>query len=740
LLAAALTLFLVVATFLTLFAFSQQSEAASQRLAAQNNAATAVANGAVADSARATAQANLTHSEALRLAAEASRVMQTGGSSELAGLLSLRSIQLEYTTEGDAVLEEAAQLDYPVRRFVGHAEDEYSGVFPITFSPDGKTLYTQSSSSTRLWDVATGRQIANIDFGGDVVSWAPDSKHILATHDDGTLYIWDTVAMTYTQSPITHTAALWWAAYSPDGHSILTSSSSITDTTAQVWDAATGRQLQVFHGSAPFTEGLAWSPDGRYVVTGDRDNLARLWDVQTGQQVRTFQTGLVPGAASGVQFLSYSPDGKTIAGESVAGTRLWDAATGAVLREFEGSIYYEYVGAFSRDGKTLLTQTNSDSTVRLWDVATGQQLRALHGSNAGLTTAVISPDGRQAAAGYIDGTLLLWDLGGPAYPPMQTEGTVRTAEFSTDDRLVLTGGGRQAGLFEAATGRQLSVFPGPQGSSVNSATFSPDGKFLLIGNGGPGNAAHILDIQTGADVQTFPVGDVVISVSYSRDGKTVLTSDNSGALRLWDAASAQPLRVIPGLPSEVVTFAPDEKSIATANDPPDNSASLWDIASGQQLRHFTGHTDLVYGVAFSPDGKWLATGSRDTTVRLWDVAGGQELRRFAGHTDRVYEVAFSPDGKWLATSSSDKTARLWDVATGQELRRFSGHADGMRAVAFSHDGKLLLTGSEDGTARIWRTDYHDTMRYLCGALIRDLTPEERTQYGITDPGPTCTGP
>jgi WD40 repeat protein len=58
-------------------------------------------------------------------------------------------------------------------------------------------------------------------------------------------------------------------------------------------------------------------------------------------------------------------------------------------------------------------------------------------------------------------------------------------------------------------------------------------------------------------------------------------------------------------------------------------------------------------------------------------------------------------------------------------------------VRFSADGKYVLTASQDQTARLWYTDYHDTIHYLCGLLTGDLTPDERTQYGIADQGPTC---
>jgi WD40 repeat protein len=152
---------------------------------------------------------------------------------------------------------------------------------------------------------------------------------------------------------------------------------------------------------------------------------------------------------------------------------------------------------------------------------------------------------------------------------------------------------------------------------------------------------------------------------------------------------------------------------------------------------FRGHTDSVGGIAFSPDGKNLVTSSADSSVRLWDVATGTEVRRFVGHPVNAFGAAFSPDGKYVVSSGRDGTARLWDVQTGREVRRFTGHASEVRTVVFSPDGKYILTSSFDGTARLWLTDLHDTIRSVCALVTRDLTPEERAQFGISDQGPTC---
>ena len=80
---------------------------------------------------------------------------------------------------------------------------------------------------------------------------------------------------------------------------------------------------------------------------------------------------------------------------------------------------------------------------------------------------------------------------------------------------------------------------------------------------------------------------------------------------------------------------------------------------------------------------------------------------------------------------------MWDVVTGKEVRRITEHTTIVRSVAFSPDGKYILTANDDGTARLWLLDLDDTIRGVCAVLTRDLTSDERIQYGITDQEPTC---
>src|SRR5262249_36211902 len=151
----------------------------------------AQANQKQADAERQQAVANLTQSEALRLAAEAYGLIQSRGSPELAALLSIRSALTQASPQGDAVLEAAATLGYPLRQFVGHTDL----VREVEFTPDGKEVLTGSFDKTaRLWDAATGtliRTFAGHSAGVRAIAFSPDGKHVLTGSGDSTMRLWD---------------------------------------------------------------------------------------------------------------------------------------------------------------------------------------------------------------------------------------------------------------------------------------------------------------------------------------------------------------------------------------------------------------------------------------------------------------------------------------------------------------------------------------------------------------------
>jgi WD40 repeat protein/serine/threonine protein kinase/DNA-binding XRE family transcriptional regulator len=673
------------------------------------------------------AETNLTRSEAQRLAAEANSLLQSGGSSELIALLSLRSMNAEYTPQGDAALVGASELAFPKLLFTGNT----GGITCLTFSPDGKYVLIGSMDNiVRLRDVRSG-QMVHVLAGNTFPVWdaaiSPDGKYAV-TATDNAAQLWDL----QTGEPIrVYFGRLSRVAFSPDGKYILTGDDA---NTATLWDTLSGQAVQHLLGHTDAVSGVAFSPDGKYILTGSYDKTARLWDAKTGTELRQFI-----GHTDIIGAVAFSPDGKyVLTGSADETARLWDVQTGNEIHEFSGQTYYPSSVAFSPDGRYVLTGSGTN-VARLWNTQTGQELRRYSSGTQFVSGVAFSPDGKSILTGNYDGTARLWDIDSQPELPQFTGHTaaINVVVFSPDSKYTLTGSeDNTARLWDARTGRELHDFVGHTLGLASAVDFSPDGKYVLTGSFD--KTIRLWNTATGQELHEFATTSSVRSAAFSPDGKSLVIGSGDGIVRHLDAETGAELTNYWGHVDQVsgVTFSPDGKSIATSSV--DKTARLWDVEYGFEQRKFLGHSDIVNSVDISPDGKYLLTASVDKTVRLWDIQIGRpELRQFIGHRDIVWNANFSPDGKYIVSASADGTARLWDVHTGQELRRFAGHTAGVEYAVFSPDGRYILTGSDDKTARLWDVDYHTTMQYLCSRLLRDFTPEERAQYGITDMTPTC---
>ncbi|MEU6091696.1 hypothetical protein ABZ865_34010 [Streptomyces sp. NPDC047085] len=492
----------------------------------------------------------------------------------------------------------------------GHVYDNSA----LVFSPDGRTLVSSTGritarqepvdkdsivhrSGATFWDVADParpRRLTRQDLLNETMAFSPDSR-LFAAQRNRTVLLWDLSA--------------------PARPRLLASWTAHTD----------------------LVTAIAFSPDGRRLVTGGLDDDVNLWNLDhpsRPERIRTFS-----GNTGSVKALAFAPDGHAVVSATDKSVNRWYvtargrptvAATLAPDSSLDAT-------AITPDSRTLAIG-GVQETIGLWDLtdpARRRRTATLTGHTKTVRALAISPDGKSLASGGDDGRIMLWDITDRSHPRRAAAlarpgNIVLSVGFSADgSTLVATGAttlfspawARLWNVTRPSRPRDLGGFSGL--GTLGAARFSPDGRLLAL----PGGIRTVLwDRQRHAKPVELPDGD---------------------------SESA---------------FAPDGKTLATGGDS-DQAVLLWDVSDGAHPHRVgavpaDGRRTYMHQLAFHPGGNLLAAAGEDGRTTLWDV--GDRTRPhpaavLSGHHDSVTDLAFSPDGRRLITASSDDTALVWDL-------------------------------------------------------------------------------
>jgi WD40 repeat protein/serine/threonine protein kinase len=603
-------------------------------------------------------------------------------------------------------------------------------------------------------------------------------------------------------------------AFSADGKLFMTEEGTQT---ALFWETGTLKPLGKVHhshlnsGNTP-SKTVVFNPDGTTFATECYDvntgAVAQLWDVAGGHVLRRFvhppsASGDKPSGNTYAICLAFSRDGKTLVTvDHNKGVLFWEVATGKYigppLPAEMGKLHTDWIEAVAISPDNQIVATGSrDNTVRLWDTTTGKPMGPPLPHEGWVRAIVFSPEGKTILTGSLDGNARIWDVatgklvGAPFALGGQnsnSRGGVAVA-YSPDGSMILTAAGHDARYWDTASQQPIGQ-PLRHQNDVFSVAFSPEGKTVLTGS--MDSTARLWDVpdRKPAEIQLvhkYPVTAAAFSpignlVGTGSQEIKIITQVNQAAVteaRLWDAVSGQPLGdPLPNQPNmgwpRHAAFSPDGKLFAMLSEFWDfknggrsrSVIHLWDVATrqpiGQPMVQTVDGSDWAAGLerlAFAADGKTLIATDRQALTQVWDVATGQPIglpvkvdmamtrpqafspdgkRVLCGHghdntgvlenavkgdkklgegigivsdgyvvmgilqhKGSVEAVAFSPDGTLLLTGSDDKTARLWDAATQKPIGPPMKHAGPVRTVAFSADSKMVLTASLDKTVRIW---------------------------------------
>jgi WD40 repeat protein len=390
----------------------------------------------------------------------------------------------------------------------------------------------------------------------------------------------------------------------------------------------------------------------------------------------------------------------------------------------------------------LLATGDDEGKVRFWNSSTGQPVgRPVTASGHWVDGVAFNAGGTLlATADDRDGAARLWNpaTGKPVGSPLTVPGSLmRQVTFRPDGELATaydaSDGDGVVQLWDPATGKPVAAAPlvdVGHNVGINGISFSPDGKVLVTADSD--GTARFWDLATGravGPVLTASAGPMT-GAAFSPDG-TLVATVAGGDVTFWNPATGRPV----GPPVNVndrdgvngVTFSPDGSLVAVAGG--DGAVRLWGVASRKPAPFPPpiGGADAsgVMAVAFSRDGT-LATAGSDGTVRLWDTATGRPAgpALTAPGGAKLTSVAFNGDGTLLAAAGSDGLVRLWDPATGRPAgAALPARTYGPNAIAFSPDGKILATADSDGKARLWDP--------ATGGIVRTLSAPMLPGSGMT---------
>jgi WD40 repeat protein len=268
--------------------------------------------------------------------------------------------------------------------------------------------------------------------------------------------------------------------------------------------------------------------------------------------------------------------------------------------------------------------------------------------------------------------------------------------------------------FSADNGRPGPIFPRTETTQLAAGS-----KEILFFENADLIALNIaptwkLERQIGDSSDNSPLGDRVLALDFSPDGKLLATGggvpSRNGELKIWNVADGALVREIKDAHSDTVfsvRFSPDQKHLASGAA--DKLMKVFNVADGKFVRSFEGHTHHVLNVSWMRHSRTLASAGADSVIKVWDFSSGEQKKTIAGAQREITAFQFLDGPNEALAASGDNQLRLLRE-DGNNVRTFGGATDYTQTAAITPDGKLVVAGGSDSQFRIWNGEKGDLLK------------------------------
>lgn len=550
----------------------------------------------------------------------------------------------------------------------------------VRCSPDGRLVLVKDFLHLHVFDRATKKRLHTLglpELAVERFAVSPDSRHVAVSVSDHHLRQFDLTSGELVKFTASHPLppptpdeivdptlarrksppAIWSLAWSPDGKTVVSCSQGEG---VVAWNSLSGEKRWAFDTGGAYGR-VAYSADGKRLYVPMKsdlfDGLAAL-DPATGERAVKLHGFGAPFA------LAASADGRFLCN----GKAVWDTTANKQAQMLRPN-YWTKGLAVSPDGKRLALAPDG---VRLFDLPTGKELFDDTGHADEVTAVAASPDGKQVATAAKDGTIRLWDAtpGKQVRVVHRSEEEPRAVAFSPDGKHLAVAEHLNLWVYELATGKRAWTTRGY--GLGKHLEYSPDGKTLACG--GRGLTVRLFDAATGEGGQTL-VGETALSNLAFR---FAWTPDSTGIV--------SPVNLMPK-PKAAPVGGPGGEGDGKFR------VVLWDVATGDRVRTLGEPAEKCPpSVAISPDGKHVAVGGK--TVSLADWKSGKQT--WTADVTGEHGLAFDGDDHLYADG-----VKL-GVKTGMQDGGLKIDAKTLRALAIPPKGKTVLTASaDDNTVVVW---------------------------------------